>query len=249
MGNGMIIFAHRDEVLLKRVEEAVCLRCPKIHIERTTDGRELLMMQAFLRADAVVLNAYLSDVSVEHVIYELKRDIVNPYVVVYERNESMRRKWIGLGADAVIGAQTDLIRFGEEVETRIKRRREGHVDLLAERLLQRLFMERGIPCSLKGYRFLKTALILLSGCAFENAGSMNRLYEKIAQRHGCSAACVERNIRYVIELCWNRSAYAERMRPGNAEFIAQILEMADTEKERLLDPKISVYCSHRRVFK
>jgi len=250
MMNGTTIFVHRDETLLKRVEAVICRMSPQIHIVRAMSGSEVLMMQAFLRADAVVLDAGMIDVSVEHVIYELKRDIVNPHVMIYERNGQMQRKWIGLGADGVIGAQSDAIQVGEEIGRMIKRREENgeRANLLAERLIQRLFMECGIPCSLKGYRFLKTAVVLINGCSQEEIGIMNRLYEKIGQRHGCSAACVERNIRHVIDLCWSRSDYVDCPRPSNARFIAQILEDTNNGGKTVLKPKISVYCSEKRLF-
>ncbi len=251
MMDGTIIFAHRDEALLKRMEEAICLISPQIHVERAASGADAVMMQAFLRADVLVLEAALADASVEHVVYELKRDVVNPYVMIYERNEQAQRKWLGLGADEVIGVQVNVMQLCEEIEQRIRRRAEteGQAHLMAERLLQRLFMEYGIPCSLKGYRFLKTGLAILSGRTSREAGTMNRLYEKIGERHGCSSACAERNIRYVIDLCWSRSPYADRPRPGNAEFIAQILEDAVKTKDTVFDPKISIYCSERRIFK
>ena len=118
--------------------------------------------------------------------------------------------------------------------------------LLAEQVLQRVFMDYGIPCSLKGYRFLRAALGLMSGGSAE---TMSRLYDRIGEMFGCSGACVERSIRYVIDRCWSRSRFAHFPRPGNGEFIALLLEECRSGAHMLLDPKISVHTSDRRTFK
>ncbi len=104
-------------------------------------------------------------------------------------------------------------------------------------------LDMGVPAHLKGYHYLRTA-ILMAGKDMEVVGSVTKLlYPEIAKRFKTTEQKVERAIRNAIEVSWVRgnadtfedlfgySFLTGNTRPTNSEYIAQIadrirLEMA-----------------------
>lgn len=87
----------------------------------------------------------------------------------------------------------------------------------------------GIPNSINGYLYLKTA-IDLAGENFDLVMHMvSGLYPAVAAACGTTPSRVERSIRYAIEYSWNsknpmmRSFF--KYKPCNSEFIAFIADM------------------------
>ena len=117
------------------------------------------------------------------------------------------------------------------------------VDIESEKKLQRFQLEReitsilheiGIPAHIKGYLYLRTA-ILETYLNMDYLGQITKvLYPEIARRYMTTASRVERAIRHAIEVAWNRGnidaideifAYtisASKAKPTNSEFIAMI---------------------------
>lgn len=117
------------------------------------------------------------------------------------------------------------------------------VDIESEEKLQRFQLEReitsilheiGIPAHIKGYMYLRTA-ILETYLNIDYLGQITKvLYPEIARRYMTTASRVERAIRHAIEVAWNRGnidaideifAYtisASKAKPTNSEFIAMI---------------------------
>jgi two-component system response regulator (stage 0 sporulation protein A) len=96
--------------------------------------------------------------------------------------------------------------------------------------------EIGIPAHIKGYRYLREAIMMvvnrvdLLGCVTKE------LYPTIARNHQTTPSRVERAIRHAIEVAWNRgntevinglfghTVNRERGKPTNSEFIAMVAD-------------------------
>ncbi|MDF2628154.1 MAG: sporulation transcription factor Spo0A [Symbiobacteriaceae bacterium] len=96
--------------------------------------------------------------------------------------------------------------------------------------------EIGIPAHIKGYRYLREAIMMvvnrvdLLGCVTKE------LYPTIARNHGTTSSRVERAIRHAIEVAWSRgnvevitglfghTVNRERGKPTNSEFIAMVAD-------------------------
>ncbi|MCL2884593.1 MAG: sporulation transcription factor Spo0A [Oscillospiraceae bacterium] len=92
----------------------------------------------------------------------------------------------------------------------------------------------GVPAHIKGYQFLRDAILM----AIEDGDIINavtkRLYPAVAKKHATTSSRVERAIRHAIEVAWDRgdvdilNAYFgytiqnDRGKPTNSEFIAMI---------------------------
>lgn len=109
-------------------------------------------------------------------------------------------------------------------------------DCELERYITDVMLDVEVPAHLKGYHYLRDA-ILLSGRDMEVVSSVTKLlYPTIARRFKTTEQKVERAIRNAIEVSWARgnaatfekmfgySARTGRTRPTNSEYIARIAD-------------------------
>ena len=92
----------------------------------------------------------------------------------------------------------------------------------------------GVPAHIKGYQYLRDAILM----AIEDEEIINavtkRLYPAVAKKHDTTSSRVERAIRHAIEVAWDRgdvdvlnsyfgyTIHTGRGKPTNSEFIAMI---------------------------
>ena len=104
--------------------------------------------------------------------------------------------------------------------------------------------EIGVPAHIKGYQFLRDAILLaVSDHDYINAVT-KRLYPEIAKRNATTASRVERAIRHAIEVAWDRgdvdtlnsyfgyTIHNLRGKPTNSEFIAMISDKIRLDKKQ-----------------
>ena len=105
-----------------------------------------------------------------------------------------------------------------------------------EALVTNVIHEVGVPAHIKGYQYLREAIIMV----VNNIDIINQitkqLYPDIAQRYGTTPSRVERAIRHAIEVAWGRgqtevvesifgyTVSATKGKPTNSEFIAMIAD-------------------------
>ena len=101
----------------------------------------------------------------------------------------------------------------------------------------------GVPAHIKGYQFLRDAILM----TMENQDYINsvtkRLYPEIAKRNGTTASRVERAIRHAIEVAWDRGDLETlqkyfgytvsnvKGKPTNSEFIAMIADRLQLQRK------------------
>ena len=109
-------------------------------------------------------------------------------------------------------------------------------DCELERYITSIMLDIGVPAHLKGYHYLRAA-ILLTGRDMDVVSSVTKLlYPAIAKRFKTTDQKVERAIRNAIEVSWTRgnmetfedmfgySAASGKARPTNSEYIARIAD-------------------------
>ena len=103
-----------------------------------------------------------------------------------------------------------------------------------ELMVTEIIHQIGVPAHIKGYHYLREAIIL----SVKNSEIINSvtklLYPTVAKNHGTTSSRVERAIRHAIEVAWDRgdidvlNSYfgytinSSRGKPTNSEFIAMI---------------------------
>jgi len=105
-----------------------------------------------------------------------------------------------------------------------------------EEKITNIFITVGIPAHIKGYQFLREAILM----AIDNPEIINsitkQLYPTIASKFDTTSSKVERAIRHAIEVAWNRGkieninsvfglkVYTSQEKPTNGEFIALVAD-------------------------
>ena len=103
--------------------------------------------------------------------------------------------------------------------------------------------EIGVPAHIKGYQYLREAIII----AVENMEVINAvtkvLYPEVAKRFNTTASRVERAIRHAIEVAWDRgdldvlqkyfgyTVSNVKGKPTNSEFIAMIADRLQLQRK------------------
>lgn len=105
-----------------------------------------------------------------------------------------------------------------------------------EALVTNIIHEIGVPAHIKGYQYLREAIMMV----VENIDMINQitkqLYPEIARKYKTTSSRVERAIRHAIEVAWGRgrldvmekifgyTVNANKGKPTNSEFIAMIAD-------------------------
>ncbi len=105
-----------------------------------------------------------------------------------------------------------------------------------ERTVTALIHDIGIPAHIKGYQFIRSAILM----AIDNIEVINhitkQLYPDLAKMYKTTPSRIERAIRHAIEVAWNRghvdtmeklfgyTISAEKGKPTNSEFIAMLAD-------------------------
>ena len=135
----------------------------------------------------------------------------------------------------------------ESVVERIRLLQSGS-DLIApnqnlETLVTSIIHEIGVPAHIKGYQYLREAILI----AIEDMDVINAvtkvLYPEVAKRFGTTASRVERAIRHAIEVAWDRgdldtlqkyfgyTVNSAKGKPTNSEFIAMIADRLQLQQK------------------
>jgi two-component system response regulator (stage 0 sporulation protein A) len=109
-------------------------------------------------------------------------------------------------------------------------------DAQLEIMVTEIIHQIGVPAHIKGYHFLREAIIL----TIKSDDSMNSvtkvIYPSVAKKHATTPSRVERAIRHAIEVAWDRgdvevlnsyfgyTILNDRGKPTNSEFIAMIAD-------------------------
>lgn len=110
----------------------------------------------------------------------------------------------------------------------------GAAELEAQ--VTRIIHQIGVPAHIKGYQYLRTAILLTINDG-EIINSVTKiLYPTVAKKYGTTTSRVERAIRHAIEVAWDRgdvevlnsyfgyTIQNNRGKPTNSEFIAMIAD-------------------------
>lgn len=110
-----------------------------------------------------------------------------------------------------------------------------------EKYVTKIMLDMGVPAHLRGYHYLREAIIISQG-DMETVSSVTKLlYPAVAKRFHTTDQKVERAIRNAIEVSWVRgnvesfeelfgySTDSGKGRPTNSEYIARIADKVRLE--------------------
>ncbi len=118
-----------------------------------------------------------------------------------------------------------------EIEPTAKKN-ESHLEALVTNIIH----EVGVPAHIKGYQYLREAIMMVVNNIDVINQITKQLYPEIAEKYGTTPSRVERAIRHAIEVAWGRgqtdavesifgyTVSATKGKPTNSEFIAMIAD-------------------------
>ncbi len=168
---------------------------------------------------------------------------VRPKVIILTAfgQEAMTKRAVELGANYYILKPFDLEVLGNRVR-QLANNQSGPVRLLQPKMrnldveVTNLIHQMGVPAHVRGYQYLRDAIILVIGEMSLLGAVTKELYPMIAEKYNTTPSRVERAIRHAIELAWDRGNVelmnkffgytidVERGKPTNSEFIAMVAD-------------------------
>lgn len=117
-------------------------------------------------------------------------------------------------------------------------------DQAVELRISSLLRQFGIPAHIKGYQYLRTAIMIVRKNPEIMDAVTKALYPDIAKYYGTTASSVERAMRKAIEVAWDRGniEYLQHHfqytikplvgRPTNSEFIATVVDILRLQQDQ-----------------
>lgn len=216
------------------------------------NGADALALIGELRPDVLLLDLVLSKLDGLELLRRLGEADYRPHVIVLSGfvNGKVVGECSALGADYFISKPCDpaglLIRIrqlgggdrGEDAAPgyELGASRQSRAEANLEGVVTDIIHEIGVPAHIKGYQYLREAIILtIRDMDMINAVT-KVLYPEVARKFCTTPSRVERAIRHAIEVAWDRGdlevlqkffGYTVsniKGKPTNSEFIAMIAD-------------------------
>ena len=109
--------------------------------------------------------------------------------------------------------------------------------------ISKLLHDLGMPSHIKGYQYIRDAIIMMYNDKSYIGGITKMLYPDIAKKYETTPSRVERAIRHAIEVSWTRGDYDlmdeifghsvdfDRAKPTNSEFLATIADKLNLDEK------------------
>lgn len=212
------------------------------------DGAEVLARVDSLAPDVLLIDAFMPRVDALGVLKTIKSKNLSkrPLVMVMSGvdNPRFEQEMLSAGADYYFIKPFDVSVLAERISQMTGWNRTGHDNIIKHPehsisddlclVVSEIMHQIGVPAHIKGYQYLREAIIL-SINDDEMMNSVTKLlYPTVAKTFSTTSSRVERAIRHAIEVAWDRgdvdvlSSYFgytiqnSRGKPTNSEFIAMI---------------------------
>ncbi len=222
---------------------AAALRAHGLEVDMVEkDGRRVIERVSTTRPDVVMMDFFLPQVDAVGVIHSIKAMhlATTPIMMVLSAfdNPNLEREAMTAGADYFVLKPFDADGMAQRL-TSICVQKEAHRVTATggntlEMQVTEIIHQIGVPAHIKGYQYLRDAILM----AIEDEEIINavtkRLYPSVAKKHATTSSRVERAIRHAIEVAWDRgdvdvlnsyfgyTIHTGRGKPTNSEFIAMI---------------------------
>ncbi|AEG61271.1 sporulation transcription factor Spo0A [Desulforamulus ruminis] len=206
------------------------------------EALEIIQQQA---PDVVVLDIIMPHLDGIGVLEKISSGVVNhkPKVIMLTAfgQESITQRAVELGADyyilkpfdfSVLATRIRQLAEGVAVTQYISTSKPRNLDVAVTNIIH----EMGVPAHIKGYHYLREAILSVINEVNLLGAVTKELYPLIAQKYQTTPSRVERAIRHAIELAWDRgniemmtkffgyTINLERGKPTNSEFIAMVAD-------------------------
>lgn len=230
------------------------IRCGYRNIEEASNGEEALVKIGRYHPDVAIIDIWLSKLDGIGVIRNCKSlsfapDMPPAFIVVsMVSNQNIFMEATNAGADLCLLKPYNIDSLCEHISSLVANRSKNGEMVLGsssqtsertpdiETQVTKIIHQIGVPAHIKGYQYLRTA-ILLTVKDSDIINSVTKvLYPSVAKKYQTTTSRVERAIRHAIEVAWDRgdvdtlnsyfgyTVQNNRGKPTNSEFIAMIAD-------------------------
>ena len=245
--NAKILIAEESAAERHNLREG--LRRAGFHnVEEAANGEEALHKLKHGRFDAALINLLLTRLDGIGLLRQCKESDFAPasrplfLMLAPVANQTMIADAMSAGADSFLMKPFDMNSLCEHLRRLLEMRgktsaqaaENGTPDI--ETQVTKIIHQIGVPAHIKGYQYLRTAILL----TIQDSDIINSvtkvLYPSVAKKYQTTTSRVERAIRHAIEVAWDRgdvdtlnsyfgyTIQNNRGKPTNSEFIAMIAD-------------------------
>ena len=255
MQNVRVLLVDDNKRIVNLLKEALTKEPDMEVVGTAPDGEEALRMIELYKPDVVLLDLIMPKIDGLGVMEKLRKSnsgrIPKIIVVSAVSQESVTENAFELGAayyilkpfdTHMVVNRTRAVALNNEKDNRVintvftnQQHNKKKINNL-EADVTNIIHEIGVPAHIKGYQYLRDAIIM-SVSDNEMLGSITkRLYPTIAKNHKTTSSRVERAIRHAIEVAWSRgkmdtieelfgyTVNSGKGKPTNSEFVALIAD-------------------------
>lgn len=243
MGKTKVLVADDNREFRELLKEYLTTQEDMEPIGFASNGPETIELVKQLNPDVLILDIIMPQIDGIGVLERLSSMVNRPKIMVLSAfgQEKVAQQAARLGADYYILKPFDLDILGARLRELVgtdsidsKQPVWAPRDLSQE--VTRAIHEIGIPAHIKGYLYLRDAIMMVVERVELLGGITKELYPAVAEKYRTTPSRVERAIRHAIEVAWNRgnievingifghTVSQEKGKPTNSEFIAMVAD-------------------------
>ena len=250
-----ILIADSNEDLRVMLTELISEEEDMTVVSAASNGNEALELLREHKPDVLLMDLVLPKLDGFGVLRQIGDTGANPAVVVTSAfvTDNVMAKCSELGATLFVSMPCDAssvissLRLASDMRSRPNLRRENtdaRTEPSLDAVVTEVIHEIGVPAHIKGYQYLREAIILAVNDMDVINAVTKVLYPAVAKKFGTTPSRVERAIRHAIEVAWDRGDLETlqkyfgytvsniKGKPTNSEFVAMIADRLTLDLRR-----------------
>lgn len=255
MSNQIRILVADDNIEFGEIVCDYLSNCDDIEvIGRAEDGLEAIHLIDELNPDIVILDIimpHMDGLAVLEHYYKVPASEKPMFIILSAvGQDKITQQAVSLGAEYYIVKPFDLEILVERIRqlkkgdvlinrsdsVKTAQRTRGIKPSSLENRITQIMRDVGVPAHIKGYQYMRDAVMLVIEDIELISSVTKRLYPELARRYRTTPSRVERAIRHAIEVAWTRGQVdtihdlfgytinTKKGKPTNSEFIAMIAD-------------------------
>ena len=245
-----LLMVDYDESAIKEVKQYFS-SISSINIKHVCkDGKEACeeLIKKETKYDVILLNPVLPKVDGIGVLKVIEENNIGSKVIIYAdyNNPNMVKALYQYDISFYLlkSINKEILKERIEDSVEINYQKYEFIDNGIDRKISKLLHDLGMPSHIKGYQYIRDAIILMHDDSNYFSGITKQLYPEIAKKYNTTSSRVERAIRHAIEVSWSRGDYDlmdeifghsvdfDRAKPTNSEFLATLADKINLDESK-----------------